>query len=196
MQEQQTVLEIYTESTPNPESLKFVCVNAMLLANKNVDFRTPESATDSPLATELFSRSFVDGVFISNNFVTITKKENYDWFEISPEIKELIKNWVLSGREILSAAYFEKQQETAPQEGNAEDPAFQIKQLLDKYVRPAVEMDGGHIEFQSFQDGIVTVSMQGSCSGCPSSMVTLKNGIEGLLKRMVPGVEEVIARED
>ena len=194
MENQNIGLEIYTESTPNPESLKFVCVNTVLLPNKYVDFRTKESATDSPFALELFDKPFVNGVFISNNFITITKKGEYEWFEISPEIKDFVKAWVLSGREILAASYF-KQEDKPDSEIDEDDPEFKIKDLLDKYVRPAVEMDGGHIEFKSFERGIVTVTMQGSCSGCPSSTVTLKNGIEGLLRRMVPGVTQVIAEE-
>lgn len=192
MSEKITAVEVYTESTPNPESLKFVS-NAMLLPNKFVEFKSVEEAKDSPLALELFNKPFVSSVFISNNFITIAKKGEYEWFEISPELRDFLKNYILSGKEILSASWFGTQQKE--EEAVADDAESQIVALLDKYVKPAVEMDGGHISFKSFENGVVTVLMQGACSGCPSSTITLKNGIEGLLKRMVPGVESVVSEE-
>jgi Fe-S cluster biogenesis protein NfuA len=139
----------------------------------------------------------VSGVFISNNFVTITKKPDYEWYEISPELKEAIKKFISSVRPAVSESLYKKGEpiESAPvsDESNAED---KIKDLLEKYVKPAVESDGGHIAFRSFENGIVNLSLQGSCSGCPSSSITLKSGIEGLLKRMVPEVKEVVAVEE
>jgi Fe-S cluster biogenesis protein NfuA len=190
------VLEIYTESTPNPESQKFV-TNMHLLPNYVAEYRSKESATESELAQMLFDIPFVSGVFISNNFVTITKKSDYEWYEISPELKEAIKKFINSGRPAVSESLYKKGEpiESAPvsDESNAED---KIKDLLDKYVKPAVESDGGHIAFRSFENGVVNLSLQGSCSGCPSSSITLKSGIEGLLKRMVPEVKEVVAVEE
>jgi Fe-S cluster biogenesis protein NfuA len=190
------VLEIYTESTPNPESQKFV-TNMHLLPNYVAEYRTKESATESELAQMLFDIPFVSGVFISNEFITITKKPDYEWYEISPELKEAIKKFILSGRPVVSESLYKKGEPTEPvtiSEGsNTED---KIKDLLDKYVKPAVESDGGHIAFRSFENGIVNLSLQGSCSGCPSSAITLKSGIEGLLKRMVPEVKEVVAVEE
>lgn len=186
-------VEIYTEMTPNPESLKFV-TNLHILPNFQLDFRTRELAEGSPLAKTLFEIPFVNGVFVSNNFITITKKAEYDWFEITPELKEAVKKFLQSGQKAVDDALlpkdiFEKQNPEAA----ATDPESKIKDLLDKYVKPAIQMDGGHIEFKSFEDGVVTLQLQGSCSGCPSSTVTLKAGIEGLLKRMVPEVTEVVA---
>jgi Fe-S cluster biogenesis protein NfuA len=190
------VLEIYTESTPNPESQKFV-TNMHLLPNYVAEYRSKESATESELAQMLFDIPFVSGVFISNNFVTITKKPDYEWYEISPELKEAIKKFISSVRPAVSESLYKKGEpiESAPvsDESNAED---KIKDLLEKYVKPAVESDGGHIAFRSFENGIVNLSLQGSCSGCPSSSITLKSGIEGLLKRMVPEVKEVVAVEE
>ena len=190
------VLEIYTESTPNPESQKFV-TNIHLLPNYVAEYRSKESATESLLAQELFDIPFVSGVFISNNFVTITKKPDYEWYEISPELKEVIKKFINSGRPVVSESLWKKGEPTeaapSPDESEAET---KIKELLDKYVKPAVEGDGGHIAFRSFENGIVNLSLQGSCSGCPSSSITLKSGIEGLLKRMVPEVKEVVAVEE
>lgn len=186
-------IEIYTESTPNPESLKFV-TSRFLLKGAVADFKNSDAAKESPLALMLFDIPFVQGVFVSNHFVTVTKKPEYDWFEISPEIKEAIKGHLLSGKEIFTRSFYEAlnlslNEPPAP----SADIDTRIIELLDKYVKPAVEMDGGHIAFKSFQDGVVRLSMQGSCSGCPSSTITLKSGIEGLLKRMVPEVQEVVA---
>lgn len=179
--------------TPNPESLKFV-TNQHILPNFQLDFRTKELASGSALAKMLFEIPFVNGVFIANNFVTVTKKAEYDWFEITPELKEAIKGFLQSGAKAVDDALLPKDilQSQNPSAAN-NDPEAKIKELLEKYVKPAIQMDGGHIEFKSFEQGVVRLSLQGSCSGCPSSTITLKSGIEGLLKRMVPEVEEVVA---
>ena len=187
------IIEIYTEMTPNPESLKFV-TNRHILPNFQLDFRTKDLSPGSELAKTLFEIPFVNGVFIAKNFVTITKHAEYDWFEITPELKDAIASFLKSGRKavddsLLPKDVLEEQGSPAAQE----DPESKIKELLDKYVKPAVQMDGGHIEFKSFDQGIVTLSLQGACGSCPSSTLTLKSGIEGLLKRMVPEVDEVIA---
>ena len=188
------ILEIYLESTPNPESQKFV-TNKHLLPNFVLDFKNKEAVKDSELAAELFKIPFVSAVFISNNFVTITKKPEYEWYEISPEIKETLKNFIQSGRPAAAESVM-KMGEVPTQDNTPENTESKIKDLLDKYVKPAVESDGGHIAFKSFENGIVSLSMQGSCSGCPSASATLKGGIEGLLKRMVPEVLEVVAVEE
>lgn len=188
------ILEIYLESTPNPESQKFV-TNKHLLPNFVLDFKNKETVKDSELAEELFKIPFVSAVFISNNFVTITKKPEYEWYEISPEIKETLKNFIQSGRPVAAESVM-KMGEAPTQDNAPENTESKIKDLLDKYVKPAVESDGGHIAFKSFENGIVSLSMQGSCSGCPSASATLKGGIEGLLKRMVPEVLEVVAVEE
>lgn len=187
------VVEIYTEMTPNPESLKFV-TNQHILPNFQLDFRTKELASGSALAKMLFEIPFVNGVFIANNFVTVTKKAEYDWFEITPELKEAIKGFLQSGAKAVDDALLPKDVLQSQNPAAADnDPEAKIKELLEKYVKPAIQMDGGHIEFKSFEQGVVRLSLQGSCSGCPSSTITLKSGIEGLLKRMVPEVEEVVA---
>ncbi len=192
------VIEIYTESTPNPESQMFV-TNLHLLPNYVADFKTKEAAGESELAQRLFEIPFVSAVFISNNFVTVTKKADYEWYEITPELREAIRSFLASGKAPVSKALFEKSNpEPAAQSNNTTeaDPETKIKELLDKYVKPAVEADGGHIAFRSFTEGVVNLALQGSCSGCPSSSITLKSGIEGLLKRMVPEVKEVVAIEE
>ena len=191
------VLEIYTESTPNPESQMFV-TNMHLLPNYVAEFKNKESAIESDLALQLFEIPFVSAVFISNNFVTVTKKADYEWYEITPEIREAIRSFLTSGRAPVSEALFSKGQpaEHIAAPSGETDVETKIKELLDKYVKPAVEADGGHIAFRSFDNGIVNLALQGSCSGCPSSSITLKSGIEGLLKRMVPEVTEVVAVEE
>jgi Fe-S cluster biogenesis protein NfuA len=183
--------------TPNPESLKFV-TDRHILPNFQIDFRTKELAKNSALATMLFEIPFVNGVFIANNFVTVTKKAEYDWYEITPELKQAIKKFVESGVKPVDDALLPQDviAQQNPENADATDPENKIKDLLEKYVKPAVEMDGGHIAFKKFDNGIVTLSLQGSCSGCPSSMITLKSGIEGLLKRMVPEVSEVVAEAE
>ncbi len=188
---------LYTEQTPNPESLKFV-TNRMLYRG-TADFREEGLAREwSPLAASLFDQPFVKGVYITNNFVTITKEFNYEWADVMLKLKDLIKKFVEDGGEILKEGYAEAMQaqesERTAEQFSGEDGelALRIKELIDTYVKPAVEMDGGNIEFQRYENGTVYVMMQGSCSGCPSSTVTLKSGIEGMLKRMVPEVQEVV----
>ncbi len=189
---------IYTEQTPNPETLKFV-TNRMLYRG-TADFKDVASAEEwSPLAVSLFKLPYVKGVYVCNNFVTLTKEFNYEWLEIMPQTKEFIKNYIEQGNEIVKEGYAEM---IAKQEAEAKgieyteedaDIVKRIKELIETYVKPAVEMDGGNIEFVSFEAGVVTVRLQGSCSGCPSSTVTLKSGIEGMLQRMVLEVSEVVA---
>jgi NFU1 iron-sulfur cluster scaffold homolog, mitochondrial len=188
---------LYTEQTPNPESLKFV-TNRMLYRG-TADFREEALAREwSPLAATLFDQPFVKGVYVTNNFVTISKEFNYEWADIMLKLKDLIKKYVEDGGEIMKEGYAEAMQaqesERTAEQFSGEDGeiAQRIKELIDTYVKPAVEMDGGNIEFKSYDKGTVHVIMQGSCSGCPSSTVTLKSGIEGMLKRMVPEVQEVV----
>ena len=178
-------INVYTESTPNPATMKFI-VNKLLI-NGSADFATKDSAEKSPFAKELFKFSFVNGVFFASNFVTVTKFENDSWEDLMPILKEFVKGAVESELKVQD----EEQPETSDFEGT--DTEIKIQQILNDYVRPAVEQDGGAITYKSFEEGIVTVELRGSCSGCPSSTVTLKSGIENLLKRMVPEVTEVVS---
>jgi Fe-S cluster biogenesis protein NfuA len=190
---------LYTEQTPNPESLKFV-TNRMLYRG-TADFREAELAEDwSPLATALFELPYVKGVYICNNFVTVTKEFSYNWDDIMLLLKDFIKNYVDEDGVVVNPGFEEEKARIEAETGVAyeysgdeADLVKRIKELIDTYVKPAVEMDGGNIEFKSFDKGVVTVILQGSCSGCPSSTVTLKAGIEGMLKRMIPEVTEVIS---
>ena len=190
---------LYTEQTPNPESLKFV-TNRMLYQG-TADFREKELAKEwSPIATALFEQPYTKGVYVCNNFVTITKHINYAWEDIMLQAKKYIKNYIEDGGGIVNEGFAEAMAEIEAEKGvgyeysgDEAELVQKIKDLLDTYVRPAVEMDGGNIAFKSFKDGIVTVILQGSCSGCPSSTVTLKSGIEGMLQRMIPEVKEVVS---
>lgn len=190
---------LYTEQTPNPESLKFV-TNRMLYRG-TADFREEDLAREwSPLGAALFDLPYVKGVYIANNFVTVTKEFNYAWEDIMLKLKKFIKDYVEEGGEIVKEGFEEAMAKIEEERGASyeysEDEAEivkRIKDLIDTYVKPAVEGDGGNIEFSSFEDGVVSVILQGACSGCPSSTVTLKAGIEGMLKRMVPEVKEVVA---
>ncbi|MGC1241424.1 MAG: NifU family protein [Chryseosolibacter sp.] len=181
-------IHIYLESNPNPNSLKFV-VNEMLIPEGlSFDFPDVESTGNAPLAKELFSYPFVDRVFYMSNFITVTKKESIEWLEIQNTLKQHIKNFLESGKFIIEV---DEQDETPVQEET--ETVKKIRTILEEYIRPAVEQDGGAITFHSFREGVVKVRLQGSCSGCPSSMVTLKAGIENLFKRMMP--DEVQAVE-
>ncbi|MCD9015935.1 NifU family protein [Parachryseolinea silvisoli] len=175
-------IHIYLESNPNPNSLKFV-VNEMLVPETmSFDFPDVASASISPLAVELFSYPFVGRVFFASNFITITKQGDVEWLEIQNTIKDHIKKYLEEGKYIIDI----KEGDDAPAEEET-DTIRKIKTILEEYIRPAVEQDGGAITYHSFNEGVVKVKLQGSCSGCPSSMVTLKAGIENLFTRMMPG---------
>lgn len=182
---------VYTEMTPNPETMKFV-TDRMLLPNVSVDFTEPSAAVNSPLAIELFGFPFVRGVFIMNNFVTLSKTADTDWHDVIPSMRVFLKNYLEASKPVFNESFRPNNPNTTTSHDES-DIVKNIKEMLDNYVKPAVEMDGGAIQFKSYDNGKVTLLLQGSCSGCPSSMVTLKSGIEGLLKRMVPEVTEVVA---
>lgn len=153
----------------------------------SADFPDPLSASRCPLALDLFRYNFVKRVFIAANFVTITKADGMEWNDIVPILKPFIKGYLEEGNPLFL--------EEIASDVKADDPEVvkKIKGILDEYVRPAVESDGGNITFHSFNEGVVKVHLQGSCSGCPSSTMTLKSGIERLLTSMLPEVKEVIA---
>ena len=191
---------LYTEQTPNPETLKFV-TNQMLYARKMADFPIEQkelAAEWSPLAKALFEYEYVRGVYICNNFITITKDPGEEWSDIMMELKTFIKGYIEEEKTIIKEGFEDIKAELEAKDeekytGDNAELVIKIKELLDKYVRPAVEMDGGNIKFHSFEDGVVNVVLQGACSGCPSSSGTLKVGIEGMLKRMIPEVKSVEA---
>lgn len=190
------VISIYTEMTPNPETMKFVA-NKLLYPGKIIDFPDVASAKPSPLAIEVFGFPFIKSVFIASNFVTLTKTADTDWDDVIPAIRQFLKEYLEEGKPVIN----EDEVIVIKSEGNVidaddDDVVKRIKELLENYVKPAVEMDGGAIQFKSYNEGVVNLMLQGSCSGCPSSMITLKAGIESMMKRMIPEVKEVVAEAE
>ncbi|CAN5887850.1 NifU family protein [soil metagenome] len=199
-EDKEKTVSVYAEANPNPESMKFVLSTSLLPEGQSVDYPSAESAVESPFAQELFNFDYVGRVFIASNFVTITKNSQERWVQLIPELRMFIKSYIEAGGPIFVEGFEVKQTQPAATgadgaETSTEDAALSHKiiDLLDNYVRPAIEQDGGNIAFKSYHDGVVTVNLQGSCSGCPSATVTLKAGIENLLKRMIPEVKEVVA---
>lgn len=195
MQQQVVPVMIYTEATPNPLTLKFV-VNRPLMPDDFVDLQSAEEAALAPFAARLFEFEGVAGVYISNNFVTITKTEDKLWHELMTPLKGAIKTYLEEGKPIFESGFTKPERQAANTITESDtDVEIRIKGVLEKYVKPAVEMDGGSISFVEFDatSGKLTLQLQGSCSGCPSSTVTLKQGIDGLMKRFVPEVKEVVA---
>ena len=189
LQAQKRPVHLYMEANPNPNSLKFVANFMLTEEGVSYDYPDAESTQNSPLAGELFNFAAVERVFITSNFVTVTKDEATTWPEIQDIIRNHIKSYLESGRTAINTLL----EKDALIDENDSEVVKKIKGILDEYIRPAVEQDGGAIVFHSFQDGIVKVLLQGSCSGCPSSTITLKAGIENLLTRMLPEVTGVEA---
>ena len=191
MEATKTPVTLYYESNPNPNSLKFVANFMLLQPNEIHDFTSMDTAKDSPLAQELFTYPFVREVFFMSNFVTITKDEDTNWEEVKPSLKAHIQDFLESGKRVVT----ESTQVANPINTSNSEIDEKIISILDEYIKPAVESDGGAISFDSFEAGTVKVILQGSCSGCPSSTITLKAGIENLLKSMLPEVKNVEAVE-
>ena len=188
---------IYAESTPNPAVMKFVS-NRILVA-ENMEILTVEDAKQIPLATAIFNFPFVKGLFISGNFISITKNADVKWDDIAMQLRIFITDFLNKEgvviKEMKTAKEVEKKidQETL----NFSDMEQKIADILDEYIRPAVESDGGFISLNSFENGIVSVVLKGACSGCPSSSLTLKQGIESLLKQRFPEqIKDVVAYEE
>lgn len=190
-----TIVSIYTEMTPNPETMKFVA-NKLLYPGKSIDFPDESVAGPSPLAKELFAFPFIRSVFIASNFVTLSKTPDTNWDDVIPSVREFLKEYLEEGKVVINQDQIVEKKETYTISADDEDVVVRIKELLENYVKPAVEMDGGAISFRGFENGTVTLMLQGSCSGCPSSMITLKTGIEGMMKRMIPEVKEVVAEAE
>jgi Fe-S cluster biogenesis protein NfuA len=210
MEKKKIPTAVYAEMTPNPSAMKFVADRALVSGGLQVEYRSKaEAKNSSPLAEELFNFPFVTNVFISGNFVTVTKDGSLGWEMVVMQLREYIREWLMDNEVIVSAVPTELLQRApiadltelgAPKAAvdysamEASPYDDEIRFLLDEYVRPAVEQDGGAIDFMAYKDKKVYVQMKGSCSGCPSSTATLKGGIENLLKSKLPDVvEEVVA---
>jgi len=192
----QVPLEVYAEVTPNPTVLKFI-TNKKLVAT-NFEFKNKNEAKTSPLAAELFNFPFTKEVFLSNNYVAVTKIDAIEWNDITTELRSFIKQYLDEGKIIINEVpeHKEKQAITDTPIGELDTVSQQIISILDEHIRPAVAADGGNIKFQSYEENTKTVNviLQGACSGCPSSTITLKNGIETMLKEMLPNkINEVVA---
>jgi Fe-S cluster biogenesis protein NfuA len=176
---------IQTEMTPNPATMKFLPGRAVVDGG-TANFTSPEEAARSPLALRLFELDGVAGVFLGNDFITVTKLSDQDWQVMKPMVLSAIMEHFTSGEAVMAEG-----DDSAVGEGEDDEISAQIKELIDTRVRPAVAQDGGDIIFRGFEDGVVYLHMQGSCSGCPSSTATLKHGIENMLRYYVPEVLEV-----
>jgi len=178
---------IETEATPNPATLKFLPGREVLGAH-TADFADADAALISPLADALFGIQGVARVFLGGDFVTITKGEDTEWQSLKPQVLGLLMEHFTANKPVMSEHAVLHDEDFDPADAEIAD---QIKELLDSRVRPAVAGDGGDIIFRGFRDGVVSLTMQGSCSGCPSSTATLKHGIENLLKHYIPEVQSV-----
>lgn len=192
----QTPVTVYAEATPNPAVMKFVANKK--IATAMFEFTSIDDAKLSPLATELFHFPFVKSVFIEENYVSLTKYDRAEWQDITVELREFIRNFIADGKDIVLPEAAEKMEKSVTQldrkfEG-LDDTSKEIVNILEEYVKPAVASDGGNIQFIGYDADIknVSVLLQGACSGCPSSTFTLKNGIENMLKQMLPGKVETV----
>jgi Fe-S cluster biogenesis protein NfuA len=204
---QKLPITVYAESTPNPNTMMFGTNISLAPGNITLEFTDKSQTKGAPLASELFQMPFVTRVFISNNFVTVTKNDLISWQDVVLDVREYIQQFLQEGKQAVTAVV--QNQETVSPKANVNQESYisapanhqrpineieeRIVEILEEYIRPAVEGDGGAIHFKSFEDGKVTVVLRGSCSGCPSSTITLKNGIENLMTRMIPEVKEVVA---
>lgn len=195
---------IYAEETPNPSSLKFVANKLLLVSGASAEYASINETKEAPIANKLFAFPFVKRIFIASNFITITKHDSVEWEEIRDEIRVFITQYLNAGNAVITKLPLREMPkdnnfiETVSVNTHHNAPGNEVEnkiiEVLEQYIRPAVEQDGGLITFKELKDGIVTVQMRGSCSGCPSSTMTLKAGIEALLKRLLPNdVKEVIS---
>jgi Fe-S cluster biogenesis protein NfuA len=179
---------IQTEQTPNPASLKFL-PGVEVMRSGTANFTDPQGVGRSPLAERLFAIPEVAGVFLGEDFITVTKAGEGDWFQLKPAVLAAIMEHFTAGQPVFTG----ETEPAAASDGEDDEVVSAIKELLETRVRPAVAQDGGDIIFEDFADGIVYLHMQGSCSGCPSSTATLKAGIENMLRHYIPEVQEVRA---
>ena len=187
-------VSIYAESTPNPSVMKFVANKK--LVSESVEFKNIDEAKHSPFAQKLFHFAYVKDVFMSENYVSITKFDIKNWDEVMMEIREFVRTFIENGNTIIEHYPSKDTNKKSTSPGNKNPLDDQIISILDEYIKPAVASDGGNIQFDSYDPTkkSVQVILQGACSGCPSSTLTLKNGIENMLKEMMPGkIENVVA---
>ena len=183
---------IQTEATPNPSTIKFL-PGQSVLDKGTAEFKSAEEAQHAPLPQRLFTIQGVDLVFLGNDFISVSKADDTDWSMLKPMILGALMEHFSTGQPVVLPSFFEKQDGETVEE---DEISAQIRELIETRVRPMVAMDGGDIEFESFDDGVVLLRMRGACAGCPSATMTLKSGIENMLKHFIPEVEEVRPVED
>lgn len=195
---------IYAEETPNPSSIKFVANKLLLVSGASAEYLSASEAAGAPMAQKLFQFPFVKRLFIQSNYITVTKQDMVEWEEIRDELRVFITDYLNKGNAVVDklpeqkvakdSSFKETVTVNTQHAPPANDVENKIIEVLEQYIRPAVEQDGGLITFKELKDGIVTVQLRGSCSGCPSSTMTLKAGIEALLKRLLPNdVQQVVS---
>ena len=193
---------VYAEMTPNPATMKFVANRILVENGAVVEYTDPEKANDSPLAAKIFNFPFVEEIFIAGNFISVTKNDLVAWEDITLDLREYVLDYLSQGKPVFSeeptlnnihdsSQTITNEQQVLPQNEVEE----KIIEIVEEYVRPAVEQDGGAIHFKAYKNGTLSVVLKGACSGCPSSTVTLKSGIQQLFNRMLPEVKNVIAEE-
>tara|TARA_B100000508_G_C11441854_1_gene269185 strand:- start:240 stop:857 length:618 start_codon:yes stop_codon:yes gene_type:complete len=186
---------IYAESTPNPATMKFVSNRYLVIDGQDYEFALGDDLENSPMAQKLLNFPFIAKVFIASNFVAITKTDIIEWEDVIPQLREFLANFLNNAGEVIKVSKTEdasveqpsNETHQSPRREDLEGIDAKIADILDEYIRPAVESDGGAIHFHSYDDGKVSVILKGACSGCPSSTMTLKSGIEKMLKEMLPG---------
>jgi Fe-S cluster biogenesis protein NfuA len=193
---------IYAESTPNPATMKFVSNRYLIVDGQVYEYTLEDDATNSPLAEKLLNFPFVSKVFIASNFVAITKTDIIEWQDVIHQIRDFLAEFLNNGGVVVKVSALEQDQNESENASSIQTPKREslegidakIADILDEYIRPAVESDGGAIHFHAYDEGKVSVVLKGACSGCPSSTMTLKAGIENMLKEMLPGqIKEVEA---
>jgi Fe-S cluster biogenesis protein NfuA len=198
-------ISIYAEMTPNPMTMKFVA-NRSIHDGESIEFNTSDDYSVSPLAEKLLNFPFVENVFIASNFITVTRNEKIEWDMVALDVREFLTDFFKNEGKILNdGVNLSEVKKKSDNPANSIDEAElnvagndiekKIIDALDEFIRPAVEGDGGSIDFRKFEDGKVTVVLRGSCSGCPSATTTLKHGVESLLISTIPEVKEVVAQE-
>lgn len=204
MENKRVPVTIYAESTPNPSTMKFVANKILVNYGATVEYKSADECEDAPLARVLFTFPFVEKVFMSGNFVSISKADFIDWDDVVLEVREYLTNYIQAGNPIFDKPPVVTQHETQS-EANGEKELIKVTStpqnemeekiinILEEYVRPAVESDGGAIHFKNYENGKLTVKLSGACNGCPSATQTLKGGIQSLFERMLPEVKEVVS---
>lgn len=201
MTDKKIPLNIYAESTPNPAIMKFVSNILLVPDGRSYELNPDDDLSAFPLAARLFTFPFITKVYMTGNFLSLSKADGIDWQDVFHELRDFMYNYIITGHPIIDSenlpqevmSFEELPDEVVTHSEPSSDIESRIIEILDEYVKPAVESDGGNILFRSFDNGRLTLSLRGACNGCPSSTITLKNGIQNIFEKMLPEVKEVVA---